>query len=110
MRKSHTHTHTHILLWFQYIENLDKLRKLQVLNLSNNMIERIEKLDKLVRLRELNIAHNCISRLEGIEHLMGLQVLNVSGNDIEHIPAWLPKKLQSLRTFRISDNKLASVS
>nr|KAG5703043.1 hypothetical protein BaRGS_016204 [Batillaria attramentaria] len=93
-----------------YIENLERVRKLQVLNLSNNMIERMEKLDKLLRLRELNLAHNCISRIEGIENLTGLQVLNVSNNNIEHIPAWLPKKLQSLRTFRISDNRLASLA
>ena len=94
----------------QYIENLDKLRKLHVLNLSHNMIERMEKLDKLLRLRELNLSHNCLIRIEGIENLTGLQVLNVSGNNIEHVPVWLPKKLQALRTFRIADNRLASVS
>ncbi|XP_070176721.1 centriolin-like isoform X2 [Littorina saxatilis] len=94
----------------KYIENLDKTRKLQVLNLGNNMIERMEKLDKLVHLRELSFARNRITRIEGIENLVGLQVLNLSGNNIEHIPVWLPKKLRALRTFRIADNNLASLS
>ncbi|ESP04370.1 hypothetical protein LOTGIDRAFT_136351, partial [Lottia gigantea] len=94
----------------KYIENLEKLGKLQVLILSNNMIEKIEKMDKLQKLRELNLAYNMISRLEGLENLILLQTLNVTGNQIEHIPVWLSRKLKALRTFRISRNKLESLS
>ncbi|KAM4696054.1 centriolin-like [Rhinophrynus dorsalis] len=45
---------------FKYIENLEKCDRLEILNLSNNHIEKIEKLDKQMRLRELNLSHNRI--------------------------------------------------
>lgn len=98
------------LFGFQFIENLDRLKNLVSLNLSNNMIERMEKLEKLQQLRELNLSRNYIVRIEGLETLTGLQVLNLSSNSIEHIPTWLPKRLQALRTFRIANNKIVSVS
>lgn len=94
---------------FKYIENLEKCSKLEVLNLSNNQIEKIEKLDKLLRLRELNLAGNKISKIEGIEHLQNLQKLNLAGNEIEHIPVWVGKKLRSLRCLNLKQNKVSSL-
>ncbi|XP_077986474.1 centriolin-like isoform X2 [Glandiceps talaboti] len=93
----------------KYIENLEGLKRLQVLNLSCNIIARIEKLDKLTKLKELNLSFNNIERIEGLESLIHLQVLNLSGNQIEHIPAWFGKKLKELRTLRIAKNKLATL-
>ncbi|NXO09933.1 CNTRL protein, partial [Oriolus oriolus] len=94
---------------FKYIENLEKCSKLEVLNLSNNRIEKIEKLDKLVKLRELNLSGNKISKIEGIEHLQNLQKLNLAGNEIEHIPVWVGKKLKSLRSLNLKHNKVSSL-
>ncbi|XP_056361210.1 centriolin isoform X2 [Oenanthe melanoleuca] len=94
---------------FKYIENLEKCFKLEVLNLSNNQIEKIEKLDKLLKLRELNLSGNRISKIEGIEHLQNLQKLNLAGNEIEHIPVWVGKKLRSLRSLNLRQNKVASL-
>ncbi|CAL1547619.1 unnamed protein product [Lymnaea stagnalis] len=94
----------------KYIENLDKLRKLQTLVLSYNIIEKMERMDKLLRLRDLNLSNNMIVKIEGIENLISLQSLNVNDNQIEHIPQWLPKKLKALRKFRIARNKLASLN
>lgn len=94
----------------QYIENLDKLKKLQQLNLSSNMIERIEKLDKCLKLKDLNLSYNLIPKIEGLENLMYLQVLNLTGNKIEHIPVWLAKRLRALRTLHLGKNNLQSVS
>ncbi|XP_032933488.1 centriolin isoform X2 [Catharus ustulatus] len=94
---------------FKYIENLEKCSKLEVLNLSNNQIEKIEKLDKLLRLRELNLSGNRISKIEGIEHLQNLQKLNLAGNEIEHIPVWVGKKLRSLRSLNLRQNKVSSL-
>jgi Leucine-rich repeat (LRR) protein len=98
------------VLCCQYIENLDRLQKLEVLNLSHNAIQKIEKLDKLTRLRELNLSFNCIARIEHLESLTCLQVLNLTGNQIESIPAWFPKKLRALRVFKIAKNQIQSVS
>ncbi|NXC08379.1 CNTRL protein, partial [Orthonyx spaldingii] len=94
---------------FKYIENLEKCSKLEVLNLSNNQIEKIEKLDKLLRLRELNLSGNKLSKIEGIEHLQNLQKLNLAGNEIEHIPVWVGKKLKSLRSLNLKRNKVSSL-
>ncbi|GFO09556.1 centriolin [Plakobranchus ocellatus] len=94
----------------KYIENLDKLRKLQTLNLSHNLIEKVERLDKLLKLRDLSLADNMLTRIEGLENLVVLQSLNLSDNRIEHVPQWLGKKLKALRTFRIARNCLESLS
>ncbi|XP_032994260.1 centriolin isoform X3 [Lacerta agilis] len=94
---------------FKYLENLEKCCKLEVLNLSNNLIEKIEKLDKLLKLRDLNLSFNKICKIEGIEHLQNLQKLNLAGNEIEHIPAWVGKKLRSLRILNLRKNKVSSL-
>lgn len=99
-----------ILSFLQYIENLESLKQLQVLNLSGNCIEKIERLEKLTQLQELNLSFNNIRKVEGIENLVGLQVINLTGNQIEHIPSWLGKRLKSLRVFKIAKNNLVSVS
>ncbi|NXP23859.1 CNTRL protein, partial [Scytalopus superciliaris] len=94
---------------FKYIENLEKCSKLEVLNLSNNQIEKMEKLEKLTKLRELNLSCNRISKIEGIEHMQNLQKLNLAGNEIEHIPVWVGKKLRSLRILNLKQNKVSSL-
>ncbi|KAH9490600.1 hypothetical protein Btru_033787 [Bulinus truncatus] len=94
----------------KYIENLDRLRKLQTLNLSNNSIEKMERLDKLLRLQDLNLSNNKITKIEGIENLTALQTLNLNDNLVEHVPLWLSKKLKALRTFKIARNKINSLS
>ncbi|NWR33845.1 CNTRL protein, partial [Tachuris rubrigastra] len=94
---------------FKYIENLEKCSKLEILNLSNNQIEKMEKLDKLLKLRELNLSCNRISKIEGLEHMQNLQKLNLAGNEIEHIPVWVGKRLRSLRVLNLSHNKLSSL-
>ncbi len=93
----------------QYIEKLEKLRRLQVLDLSHNMIQKMEKLEKLFKLRELNLAYNRITQLEGLETLLSLQVLDLTGNRIQNIPSWLGKKLKALHTLRLGDNNLQGV-
>nr|KAF6314327.1 centriolin [Myotis myotis] len=94
---------------FKYIENLEKCVKLEVLNLSHNLIGKIEKLDKLLKLRELNLSYNKICKIEGIENMCNLQKLNLAGNEIEHIPAWLGRKLKSLRVLNLKGNKISSL-
>ncbi|XP_051980347.1 centriolin-like [Xyrauchen texanus] len=94
---------------FRYIENLDKYDHLQILNLSDNRIERIEKLEKLCKLRELHLSNNRITKIEGLEHMTSLQVLNLAFNNIEHLPVWLAKKLQSLQTINLQKNKILSL-
>ncbi|XP_043845200.1 centriolin isoform X1 [Dromiciops gliroides] len=94
---------------FKYIENLEKCNKLEVLNLSYNLIGKIEKLDKQLKLRELNLSYNKIRKIEGLEHMQNLQKLNLAGNEIDHIPLWFGKKLRSLRVLNLKGNKISSL-
>ncbi|CAH6788965.1 centriolin isoform X3 [Phodopus roborovskii] len=94
---------------FRYIENLDKCVKLEILNLSYNLIAKIEKLDKMLRLRELNLSYNKISKIEGLENMFNLQKLNLAGNEIERIPVWFAKKLKSLQVLNLKGNKISSL-
>ncbi|XP_066896940.1 centriolin isoform X8 [Kogia breviceps] len=94
---------------FRYIENLEKCVKLEILNLSHNLIGKIEKVDKLLKLRELNLSYNKICKIEGIENMHNLQKLNLAGNEIEHIPVWLGKKLKCLRALNLKGNKISSL-
>ncbi|XP_068409934.1 centriolin isoform X4 [Eschrichtius robustus] len=94
---------------FRYIENLEKCVKLEILNLSHNLIGKIEKMDKLLKLRELNLSYNKICKIEGIENMHNLQKLNLAGNEIEHIPVWLGKKLKCLRVLNLKGNKISSL-
>ncbi|KAL1785573.1 centriolin isoform X1, partial [Sigmodon hispidus] len=94
---------------FRYIENLEKCVKLEVLNLSYNLIAKIEKVDKLLRLRELNLSYNKISKIEGLENMCNLQKLNLAGNEIERIPVWFAKKLKSLQVLNLKGNKISSL-
>ncbi|XP_073414953.1 centriolin isoform X2 [Dendrobates tinctorius] len=94
---------------FKFIENLEKCERLEVLNLSHNLIERIEKLERQTRLRELNLAHNRISKIERLEQMQNLQKLNLSINEIDHIPAWMGKKMKALRTLNMKQNVISSL-
>ncbi|XP_071430495.1 centriolin isoform X2 [Pithys albifrons albifrons] len=94
---------------FKYIENLEKCSRLEILNLSNNQIEKMERLEKLLKLRELNLSCNRISKIEGLEHMQNLQKLNLAGNEIEHIPVWVGRKLRSLRVLNLRHNKVSSL-
>lgn len=42
--------------------------------------------------------------------MTSLQTLNLEQNLIDKIPAWLPKKLRSLRTLKLANNEISSVS
>jgi len=70
----------------------------------------MEKLDKLTRLQELNLSFNCIAKIENIEALTSLRILNLSGNKISTIPPWFAKKLKALRVFKMSKNRIQTVS
>ncbi|XP_066510889.1 centriolin-like isoform X2 [Hoplias malabaricus] len=94
---------------FRYIENLDRCDYLQVLNLSYNSIERIEKMETLHKLQELHLSYNRIQKIEGLEHMASLQILNLAHNSIEHVPLWLSKKLRSLHTLNLQNNKIFSL-
>ena len=67
----------------QRIENLNKLKKLEYLNLAINNIEIIENLEGLESLRKLDLTLNFIGELTSVEQLQGnynLRELLLTGN------------------------------
>ena len=93
----------------KYIENLEKLKRLQTLNLSSNMIEKMQKLETLTELRELNLSRNFIKVIECVDNMGKLEDLNLCGNQIASIPRHAMKKLRSLKVLKLSHNKLESL-
>ncbi len=65
------------------ITGLSGLTHLQTLNLSDNKIARIEGLESLANLRTLKLANNSISDIEGLAQNGALQILDLSGNPVE---------------------------
>jgi protein TilB len=66
------------------IENLDVLcRHLKILLLQNNIIEKMENLNKLKELEYLNLALNSIAVIENIEGCESLQKLDLTVNFID---------------------------
>jgi protein TilB len=58
------------------IENLDKYcRHLKILFLQNNLIEKIENIEKLKELEYLNLAVNNISMIENLEYNESLRYI-----------------------------------
>ncbi|XP_049457853.1 leucine-rich repeat-containing protein 49 isoform X4 [Epinephelus fuscoguttatus] len=64
------------------IENMSHLSELRVLNLAGNSISRVENLQGLDCLTELNLRHNCISVVTEVDRLPCLQRLFLSCNHI----------------------------
>ena len=66
------------------IENLDKLcRHLKILYFQNNIIEKMENLNKLKELDYLNLALNNIAIVENVEGCESLRKLDLTVNFIE---------------------------
>ncbi len=67
------------------IKGLDKLTKLEGLNLSDNQINKITGLTGLTHLQTLNLSNNKIMRIEGLESLANLRTLKLTNNSISEI-------------------------
>lgn len=92
----------------RYIENLQTLTNLEVLDLSNNLIEKIDGLKTLKKLKQLSLANNYIRSITNLEELSRLEILDLHQNQIEEIPVWLGKRLTSLKTVNLAQNQIAS--
>jgi protein TilB len=91
------------------IENLDILcRHLKIIYLQNNIIEKMENLNKLKELEYLNLALNNISRIENIEGCESLKKLDMTVNFIDvldlHDSAMCLSKLPNLKELYLTGN------
>lgn len=87
-------------------EEISELPWLEILNLSNNSIERSIGLKKLKNLRELNLSHNKIKSLEGISHLENLNALYASNNGLEKFHIEDVFDLGNIKILDLANNNL----
>ncbi|RUS87393.1 hypothetical protein EGW08_004847 [Elysia chlorotica] len=88
--------------------DLEKFRKLRVLNLSGNHIKNITGLDFNWDLRELKLYDNEIASIEGLTNLKELSHLQLQHNQISKIGRGLGS-LKKLQTLRLDNNKLTKI-
>ena len=91
------------------IENLRFVPRLELLDLSDNLVERMENFAALASLKELNLSDNRIKRIENYECLKFLERLNLSGNCIESLPPAFGAALPRLYSLRICRNKIKNI-
>ncbi len=85
----------------------DRLKKLELLDLSLNYITEINGLADLINLKELALHGNRIKAIINIDFPPNLQILHLSGNEIENL-AGIEKCLQ-LKQLLLFDNKITSI-
>lgn len=91
------------------IENLDRYcRRIQIVLLQNNIIDRLENLHKLKDLKYLNVALNNISKIENLEGCESLFKLDLTCNFIElddfEESLYNLKKVTSVRELYLTGN------
>ena len=93
------------------IENLGKLTNLKELYLNNNRIEKIENLDNLLTLEKLYLNENLIMGIGKLHNLHSLQELNLNNNKIEKIENLLffNSGLNQLSSLKISYNQIKKI-
>ncbi|VDO48152.1 unnamed protein product [Onchocerca flexuosa] len=89
-------------------------RRLQVLQLRNNIIKRIEPVmfKDLDRLKVLDLGGNKISSIVAgeLDRLKDLETLILSGNQISSIEDGAFASLSNLKTLNLANNKLMNIS
>lgn len=91
----------------QEINGLEKIKKIKLLDLSQNQIAKIKGLEHLKNLEVLWLSNNNISEIDDLENFKNLKFLNLDGNNITEI-----KNLESLKNLEVlglSRNKISEI-
>lgn len=91
-----------------HIDNMEKFRKVKVLDLSCNFIEQIQNLEFNRDLRELKLYDNRLRQITGLENLKELSSLQLQHNRIKSIGKGLGA-LKKLKNLRIDCNQLLKI-
>ncbi|CAH1784817.1 unnamed protein product [Owenia fusiformis] len=95
--------------------DLPQLRKLLMIDLSNNTINKMGQhpiFEKIELLRWLNLGHNAISKLNhgGFSGLLNLEVLDISNNNISEIGDHAFGGLNNLHKLSLKNNNLQTIN
>lgn len=93
------------------IEEIECIKGLEILNVSDNEISDISKVkwDEIVRLKELNLSNNAISDISMLSVIKKLENLNVSKNKLSGIFNLDVQKLKRLKQADFSENAYSSL-
>ncbi|MFX1364454.1 MAG: leucine-rich repeat domain-containing protein [Promethearchaeota archaeon] len=90
------------------IIELEKLKNLEVLDLSYNQISDMRGLENLYNLKALNLQNNLIKKVSGLNTLLNLQILNLNNNMIIEIEGL--DKLINLRLLKLQNNVIHEIT
>ena len=76
--------------------------------MSNNSIIEIENIEKLIKLEKLQLSHNYIKKIKGIFNLNKLKELKLNDNSISVIPEQI-NMITYLFSFDIGKNKIKNL-
>ena len=85
---------------------IEKNKKLEILDISENQIEEISGLDGL-NIKELYLSNNVLETIKGMTKLESLRILDVSVNKISKLSGLI--NLISLRSLNFAKNLLKNV-
>lgn len=89
------------------IKNLNKLENLEVLDLNNNKISRIENIGNLTKLKSLLLTKNEILEIDNLENLEQLEFVYLNENKITEIKNI--SSLKKLREIQFSNNPIKKI-
>jgi len=90
------------------IKGLQKLSKLESLNLIGNKVIEISGLENFTELKSLNLSWNKISKIKGLKRQNKLIVLNLEENQITEISGL--ESLVNLEELRLMNNKISRIT
>ena len=88
------------------LKGLEKLTKLKKLGLNDNQLSDLKLLEKLALLEKLNVSNNRLNDVTGLEKQTELSYLNVGHNYLTDVKGI--ENLTQLTTLALSSNKLTS--
>lgn len=90
------------------VASLEKLKKLEYLDLTGNALRNLTPLSSLPQLSELYLSSNAVTDLSALTELKQLTVLDVSYNSLNTVAPI--QSLTGLKILRASNNQLTSIS
>ncbi len=89
------------------IENVDGLKKLEYLSLSNNDIHDMNGIENVVTLKTLALQNSKVSKIDGLDTLVDLRTLNLNGTRVSKIENL--GKLENLKRVHLSNTNVGKI-
>ncbi|KAK3103398.1 hypothetical protein FSP39_018938 [Pinctada imbricata] len=89
-------------------DSVQLMPRVEVLDLSHNLLQSIQHLNWLSQLTHLDLSHNTLSNLDALHTKLGnLKILNLAGNKLDSLKGLA--KLFSLENLDVRDNRISQI-